>query len=564
MTQQQAKKIVRFGQLAKYHELLGATSVMETREVTWSELKTLRDGGLLTAGQWYRITDYEATVLSVLEPNARSAGHAFDILVRADSTTQLNEDAYAIHHSGDTYFDNSNLAAWKLKYTLDNVKWSQRPVTVVTANDDHYSFIETGTIEIDGTTYILWTGNNNFCDDWDRHAISEDSEEGTTMYVYYDDGEFSDESVGEIESKSTITGSGKGTITWMKDEFGNELSYDFKNIQFKRFYTTDAKGREGIDSCYMVADPNNPAKDLSADDTDDFIWAYTFSSDREGGTQTDTSLSGGITNNVIGSNNDSLPNNVFYGTSIYSNTFGDYCYNNSIGNKCRNNTIGNNCYSNSIGNYFQRNTIGESFYQNSIGNNVYNNTIGNEFNNNSIGNNCYQNSIGNYFRYNTIGEWFYQNTIGNDCYDNSIGESFYQNSIGNYFNNNSIGNGFDSNSIGNSFQDNSIGNYFQYNTIGNSFGSNTIGNEFNNNSIGNGCNNIKIQKDYVYFIVIENGNQYINITSTKTTSSSQVLRNFTVAQGVNNSNSTKTISHNTTNDTFKTIYQNANSTTTDV
>ena len=48
----------------------------------------------------------------------------------------------------------------------------------------------------------------------------------------------------------------------------------------------------------------------------------------------------------------------------------------------------------------------------------------------------------------------------------------------------------------------------------------------------------------------------------ETTGSSQVLRNFTIAQGVNNGVSEgerKTISHNTVNDTFKTTYQNANS-----
>ena len=165
MTEQQAKKIVRFGQLAKYHELLGATSVMETREVTWSELKTLRDSGLLTAGQWYRITDYVTTVNPVFEPQARSAGHAFDILVHADSTNVLSEKAYAIQHSGDTYFANSNLAAWELRYTLENINWSLRPTTSATCNGGYYSFVLSGDIEIDGTTYYLWKGNVAFSED---------------------------------------------------------------------------------------------------------------------------------------------------------------------------------------------------------------------------------------------------------------------------------------------------------------------------------------------------------------------------------------------------------------
>lgn len=54
-------------------------------------------------------------------------------------------------------------------------------------------------------------------------------------------------------------------------------------------------------------------------------------------------------------------------------------------------------------------------------------------------------------------------------------------------------------------------------------------------------------------------NKYITITSTKTTSSSNILRNFKISQGVNNgtsASSRKTISHNTVNDTFQTIYAN--------
>lgn len=71
----------------------------------------------------------------------------------------------------------------------------------------------------------------------------------------------------------------------------------------------------------------------------------------------------------------------------------------------------------------------------------------------------------------------------------------------------------------------------------------------------------------MYYNIVENGNKYITVTSTETTGSSQVLRNFTIAQGVNNGVSEgerKTISHNTVNDTFKTTYQNANSKTVNV
>ena len=68
--------------------------------------------------------------------------------------------------------------------------------------------------------------------------------------------------------------------------------------------------------------------------------------------------------------------------------------------------------------------------------------------------------------------------------------------------------------------------------------------------------------------IVENGNAYITVTSTQTTSQNSKLRNFTIAQGVNNTTALnqrrKEISHDSINDTFKTTYQNANSHTADV
>ena len=64
--------------------------------------------------------------------------------------------------------------------------------------------------------------------------------------------------------------------------------------------------------------------------------------------------------------------------------------------------------------------------------------------------------------------------------------------------------------------------------------------------------------------IVENGNTHINVTSDETTSSSVTLRNFTIAQGVNNTEIVKVIHHKTYNEMFKTTYQNANSKTVNV
>lgn len=104
-------------------------------KVTYDELVDLRDTNSLEPGVFYRITDYEFTST---DPEVISAGHRFDIIVLALSENTLNEDARAIQHEfteeekqiyseeEQHYFDSSNLAAWKLKYTIDVNKTNTR------------------------------------------------------------------------------------------------------------------------------------------------------------------------------------------------------------------------------------------------------------------------------------------------------------------------------------------------------------------------------------------------------------------------------------------------------
>ncbi len=161
-------------------EIYGEPDIKEIVNITWSELKALRDASTLVPGQYYRITDYVTTTNgksktcsspnseTPVEGQSRSAGHQFDIIVRADSASVLNENAKAAIHEGDTYFvrkygswagQTIHVSAWKLKYCLDN-------------ND--------------------------------------------TLYKWAD------------------TTNGKGVIYQMIDEYDNNLGYDFKNIQFYR------------------------------------------------------------------------------------------------------------------------------------------------------------------------------------------------------------------------------------------------------------------------------------------------------------------------------------------
>ena len=391
----------------------GLRPQVEPQLVEYGELKAIKDAGNLIPGQWYRITDYVTTVNGNTETNARSAGHAFDVLVMATDAGTLSEDALAVRHDGDTYFENSRLEAWELKFRLENEKWSKQKGTYVVDEENGYSFIAIGTIELGGHTYQLLQGLGTYVEDLSDYALMDSLEVGETIYCYYGDPEDFDpeepEKVGTASAVDVVTEEGKGTILWMKDEFGNECPYDFKNIQFKRWKATDAisgreglnglymvaepdntakniqfkrwkaTGREGLNGLYMVAEPDNTAKNLSVDDTEDYIWAYTFSSDNSGGDQTDFSLGGhNVHDNVFKPYGDLLPNNVMFGGDNYGNSFGSNCNNNSWGNGCSRNSWGNSCENNSWGNGCSSNSWGNFCYNNSWGNDCNSNSWGDE------------------------------------------------------------------------------------------------------------------------------------------------------------------------------------------
>ena len=86
-------------------------------EITYNDLKALRDGAKLTPSRLYRITDY---ITTTVQSNTKSARHPFDVIVLAISESELLEQVWAIQHEGDEYFANSNLSDWEIWYCLDN------------------------------------------------------------------------------------------------------------------------------------------------------------------------------------------------------------------------------------------------------------------------------------------------------------------------------------------------------------------------------------------------------------------------------------------------------------
>ena len=77
-------------------------------EISYADLVALRDSSQLIPGQKYRIIDY---ITTTSQENTKSTGHQFDIIVTALNECTLSEEAQAIQHSNDEYFNSSNLSA---------------------------------------------------------------------------------------------------------------------------------------------------------------------------------------------------------------------------------------------------------------------------------------------------------------------------------------------------------------------------------------------------------------------------------------------------------------------
>ena len=302
----------------------------------------------------------------------------------------------------------------------------------------------------------------------------------------------------------------------------------------------------------------------------------TFTFDENGSEASISGVSKSVTENSIASyiiGNKQTLNVIYFRStdltlSAYNNSFKANCHNMSFGYGCcrntfgirnYNNSFGNSCYSNSFGNYYSYNSFRDYCYSNTFGNSCSYNSFGSGCNKNTFGNSCSSNSIGNSCRGISFGDGSIDNSFGNECQNNTLGLNFRHNSFGNNCINNSFGSECYDNTFGNDCNQNTFENNCQNNTIGNSCYNNSFGNNCTGNSFGNSCSSINFQKNFTYYCIVENGNQYIDITSTATTSSSNSLRNIIIAQGVNNTSTVKTISHNTVKDAFKTTYQSADS-----
>ena len=517
--------------------------------ITYNELKKLRDNSKLRPSQYYRITNFVTTVAN--DPEAQSAGHPFDIIVMASKENQLQEECYAIQHEGDTYFANCNLAAWKIWYCLDN---------------DNTKYAWADTINGKGVIYRMideWQNdcpydfkNVQFKRYW-ANGINITKNEGEPKNIilkgYYgtasntDTGIFT-EGIDTNDSlfcftftrlNNIVEDYGKGSVTQ-----SNVLD---ESIQTEGFNIDAGDDKLGIPSAYNFHNRcrNNILKPTEVGlrvDTKEYMALVllnnvfiTVKDDKLEAYQPpfDNTLGVSCVNNTFGNNfnSNSFGNNCSinsFGDNCEHNSFGDYCVrnsfgngcnNNSFGNSCNSNTFGNNCYSNSFGNSCNSNTFGNNCYSNSFGDYCDSNSFGVECSSNSFGNicnrntfegDCYNNSFGGSCSDNTFGDGCYHNSFGNNCTNNSFGGSCSGSTFGGYCSDSTFGNFCGSNSFGNECRSNSFGNFCGGNTFGNECSRNTFGYNFEMSTLGEGVQYVDVaigETEHVKYVQILNGTQ---------------------------------------------------------
>ena len=528
---------------------LTSTSMVE---ITWVDLKKLRDNSQLIPGLQYRIIDY---VTTTTQANTRSAGHQFDIIVTADTNNVLNENARACLHKGDIYFSDAGakLESWQIKYCLDNDKdkfaWAKGipaykaefvalywddPVNgviydnnnriggdkiydwgtvydpeleydnIVIYKSDESIYIDEGAdyadkyfyrgvVVVDGIEYDSWKK-------WDaNYGGWMYSDEGLgCQYAITERIVFNNEVVWQNEKYA-----GRGVIYNMIDEYNNECPYDFKNIMFFREgYSYDVYTFNWISS------------------SDDMMDASIFGNN--GTLNNDEVYQCGVQGNIIKPNfvfiditqfqiyqtkGQQILNNIVFISSYHSDN-GIFIGNmrNIFGYNCCNNTIGNSCSFNIFDDYCMCNTFG---------------------------NDCHFNTFNEYCAFNTFDGYCSNNTFGYACTSNIL----YDNCFYNTFSNDCSSNIFSDGCECNTFNANCGGNTFGSGCVGNTFGS-----ECNYNTFGNDCEDISFQLidgkvDNVNYVHCGDGCKYIILSVDPdvvgTINHTNSIKNIDVAQGLN-------------------------------
>lgn len=554
-------------------------------EITWSELKTLRDSGKLIGGQTYRIIDYHCTTTQI---DTQSADNQFDILVMADDEKTLNENARAAKHvfkdEQKEKADISDIVFIANQYTdeaglrTDNSHAvSDYTFKSFTNGELHYSREEYEELN-DYAVYLdTFVFGGAVCGRWRKYEEKEDktgyiddeyillnvmSIDNTLYYAATQSDYFSNSDLASWEIKYCIdndttrfgwadTTNGKGVIYYMKDEFNNECPYDFKNIMFKRIRASSTEIDLFTPYCAFSASQEQ-SNGIEIVSEDDFIWAYTFS---KSGLIADASLVGmskfstdydshlwGCYNNVVKPLTESISidennfyrvyslNNIVFFTDVAKNQSDNsvICFCNSFGGDCKNFTSGQVFINNTFGNRCISNVFGDICHGIIAGNDFYQNNLNTSSSENifadGCGNNIIKSGSGNYFGNACTGNIINggNNSFGSSCHNNVLEAGSVGNVFGSYCTNNNLGKNSHYNIFAEGCNNNTLSNNSnEYNIFGVACRNNNLWGSCKYNKLGDNCIGNTIQLSCTYNIL----GSYCNYNTISTQSSYNTFGN---------------------------------------
>lgn len=309
--------------------------------ISYSNLKSLFDGGTLQKGQFYRINDYETTTI---QPNTHAEKHLFDLIVIATSETTLDCHAMAVPRANIHYFDNSDLSKWQIWYDINN--------------------------------------------DTTKYAWAKSAENGGTGVIYRMIDEWGNDcpyDFKNIQFKRKLT-DGALDITSGRDEW----VYTFNA------WDEDNSGCEDLSVLTMVEQIDD-GFNYCVNNHMDSLSYYDLGGPRR--------LNDNVFLNIYSISNYtySICSYNDFGKECLSNTFGNNCTSNKLGNICTGNIFGDYCSYNTLGNYCQNNNISGNFLFNTLGIDCTSNTFGGGCSHNNFGVGCSGNNLGNSCSSNTFG-----------------------------------------------------------------------------------------------------------------------------------------------------------------
>ena len=388
---------------------------------TYAELKALRDGGTLVPGTWYRITDY---LCSTTQSDTQAAQHQFDIIVQALDESHLSEEAYAAHHEGDTYFANSKLEAWKLKYCLDNdttrFGWAadgsggETQYYIEFENQEEtIRLYRTGIITPDkDEVWVYESGKDTYYTGANPQAGDSIYSDDTLETVAF--------TITNVGTETTPGINGKGVVYYMKDEWDNECPYDFKSIMFNRLGTM----------VYTFASINN---NTVTDASLSFNYDMSQGIGSGAGSNVIKELIKGVrmlNDNVIMYNGGNLAcfGNIFE-ENCSGNTLSHQCNMNKFSQGCSGNQFSQNCYYNQFSQYCSNNQFSQECNGNQFSQSCNNNSFSQGCSYNQFSQGCCDNQFSQYCQNNTFSQYCSNNQFSQGCFGNQFSQNCQSNTF---------------------------------------------------------------------------------------------------------------------------------------